>query len=107
MGMADSNMDRELDETLEKAKANLEVSEKLIDEAEAAREEFAAWRGEHGISEKLVERFNASLSEEDRQRAAAEREEWERQFSHDLAAAVALARPKPKPVKARQMRSYI
>jgi hypothetical protein len=79
----------------------------LIANIGAAQTEFAAWRKEHGLSDELMEKFNNSLSPEDKQRAAAEREEWERQLKHDLDAAVEQAQPRPTAGKPRRARSYM
>lgn len=102
-----SARDRELDETLARARATVDASEKLIGNAEAAREEFAAWQEENGVGGDVVKKVFAALPEEDRKRAEAEREAFDRELRHDLDAAVAQARPAPPQGKARPRRSYV
>ncbi len=76
--------DREISETIARAKKNLAASKSLITNADAAREDYASWKKENGITDESLKKFTESLSGENKKRFDEAKEELERQTRQDI-----------------------
>ena len=76
--------DKEIDETIARAKKNLAASKKLIADVDAAQAEYAAWKEANGVTDEGIRRFTESLSGESKAQYEAEREKLEQQTRQDL-----------------------
>lgn len=104
-----SDFDAEVEKTIATAKAVVAESEALMERANAAIAEKQALYERAGVTEEMVNRFVADLSDEDRAKAEAAQEEYYNDLQRDIEEAVARAQPRKqdgpdKPGKAAKPR---